>query len=251
MPSPGDVYVQGIFDRFSYFASWLPNANITLGDVGTKNGKYFQRLTSLTQLGIPFKVRKGTQPTDFDYAYRSTINAQARASGGVSVGTPGSLAEGSMEIEFGQEGAFLFEADHCLIDEIEDKVTLGRTILNLYQNDAWDGNWVVVHSLVTAQNTTIFVANSRNARLELSAKVPLSLGNLANPSAGLTIRAQSGDVTRFVAEKGLTPMFKLSNIDRSILALFKKKQITFGGKSDSDEIELPEDRDLWEIARPD
>jgi hypothetical protein len=112
-------------------------------------------------------------------------------------------------------------------------------------------DWVVVHSVVKAQSTTIFVANSRNARLELSAKVPLSLGNLANTSAGLTIRAQSGDVTRFLAEEGLTPMFKLSNIDRSVLALFKRRRVTFGDKSTPAELELPEESELWETATPD
>jgi len=247
---PSDLYVQGIYDRFSYFATWLPNTTIVLGDVGMKQGRYFQRVTSLEELKIPFKVRSGTVPIDFTYASQASINIQAEASGEVGMGVSPSLAKAGLSIEFAQEGAFLFQAVKCLVDEIEDKAALGRIIIDSYRAGTWDNNWAVIDTVVKAGSAIILISNSVNAQVELSAKATLLPGILADPNAGLAIRSQRGDITELLAKKGLTPLFRLSQVKNSIFALFKKEKITFGGKSSTGIADLSEVEEVWETLTP-
>lgn len=251
MLKPSDLYVQGIYDRFSYFATWLPNTSLVLGDVGIKHGRYFQRVTSLEELKIPFRVRPGTVPIDFTYSSQASIKIQAEASSQIGIGISPSLVQGGLSIEFAQEGAFLFQAVKCLVSEIEDKAKLGRVLIDCYKNGTWESNWAVIDTLVKADSATILISNSGSAQVELSAKMALPPGIFADPKAGLAIRSQRGDVTQLLAKKGLTPLFRLSQVKNSIFTLLKKEKITFGGKSFTGIADLSEAEEVWETLKPD
>ena len=233
MSEAGTLYVKGIYDRFSYLATWLPNTSLVLGDVGFQEGGYFKRMTTLKELGIPFKVRSGKKPVDFTYTSQSGITFQTKAAGEVAAGTTLPLGQAGIVIEFNESGAFLFQAIGCRVNEIEDKEKLGQAIIQMYREKTWDGGWSVVDTLVKADSVTIVVSNSQQASLELSAKTPLAITNLANVEAGLTVNSQQGDMVRFLAAKGLMPLFKLSRIKKSLLAslLVGPRPIYFGGKS--------------------
>jgi hypothetical protein len=165
--------------------------------------------------------------------------------------------EAEVVVEFEREGAFVFQAENCVQYEIEDKVALARSIADALDRNEWDSNWSVVDSVVQADSATILVANSRNARVELSAasRLPEVIEKLADLQLGLQVRAQRGDVTRFLAEKGLVPLFKLSRPCVPLLTRLSqtaKKSITFGGQVASDEgAQWPSESELWEALSPD
>ena len=238
MSVAGTLYVKGIYDRFAYLATWLPNTNLALGDVGVQEGGYFKRMTSLKELGISFKVRSGRKPVDFTYTSQSGITFQTKAAGEVAAGTTLPLGQAGIVIEFNENGAFLFQAVGCRVNEIEDKVKLGQAVIQMWREKTWDSSWAVVDTLVKAGSVTIVVSSSQRASLELSAKTPVAITNLANVDAGLIVNSQQGDMVRFLAAEGLMPLFKLSRIKKSLLAslLGGPRPIYFGGKAAGEDV---------------
>jgi hypothetical protein len=65
------------------------------------------------------------------------------------------------------------------------------------------------------------------------------------------ISAQRGDVIRFIAAKGLTPLFKISRVKKSLLASVfgGSKPITFGGVADTRSSRDPTE-DVFEHVAP-
>ena len=49
---------------------------------------------------------------------------------------------------------------NCYADEIEDKVAVGRVLVELYQKSEWDLGWSVIDTVIRADSSTILVSNS-------------------------------------------------------------------------------------------
>jgi hypothetical protein len=253
MVTASELYVKSIYDRFSYLATWLPNTRLKLGDVGTQQGAMFKRMTSLKEMGIDFKLRAGDQPLDFTYTSQSGVAVHTKAAGELAVGTTLPVGQAGVLIEFSQEGAFLFQAIHCQVDEIENKVALGHTVIQLYQERTWEPNWSVVDTVVKANSATIVVSNSHSAALELTAKTATLISDLANLDVGLGVNAQRGDVIQFLAQKGLMPLYRLSRLKQPVLTRIfgGARPIYFGGKVKKDAAStIDPDEDVWEAVVP-
>jgi len=249
MASASKQYLNGIHKKFSFLATWFPNACIKLGDVGIQEGDQFKQMTTLDNLGVSFRVRGGTSPLDFAYTSESGVAVQTKAAGELSPGTSLPLAEAGIHIQFSSAGAFLFQAAGCIVDEIDDKDSLGKTVLLLARQGRWDENWAVVDTVVRAASATIVVSNSNAGSLDLTAKGPVSLANLASLDAGITVSSQSGDVVRFIAAKDLMPMFRLSRIKRSLFQQILGGPITFGGPgAEPAPVNEDEDNPLEEVS---
>jgi hypothetical protein len=247
------LYVKSIYERFSYLATWLPNAKLKLGDVGIREGEYFKRMSSLKVLGVSFKVRSGTSYADFTYTSQSGVKLKTKAAGEMIAGTTLPNAQAGLLIDFSKEGAFLFQAMGCLVDEIEDKIGLGREIIELYKKGNWETNWSIVDTVVKASSATIIVSNSQSASIELTAKTPLLITNLANAETGLTLNSQRGDVIRFISVDGLMPLFKLSRLKKSFLSKMLRTQgsIYFGGNVSDGSACFKSDNGVLEAVAPD
>ena len=232
MASVSDTYVKLLYTRYKYVASWLPNSKVQLGDVGVLDGKYFKRKTSLALLGVEFGKRTGRKPLAFNDDLTAGLHVRVKAAGEVGVGTALPLGEAGVSIAFAQQGAFLFHAVNCYTDEIEDKVAMGKALVAL--GDKWDVSWSVVDTVVRAGSTTILLANSSEATVELKAKTAIEVSNLAKPELGLELVSKKGDVTQFLAEQGLTPLFQVSRFRRSWIEWLagKPKTVRFGGSSE-------------------
>lgn len=244
MGSASKLYLKGIYNRFSYLATWLPNANLRLGDVGLQQGDAFKQMTTLTDLGIPFRMRKGANTIDFTYTSESGVTVKTKAAGEVAAGTSLPLGQAGISIQFSREGAFLFQAVGCSIEEIDDKVALGQAVIKLVKNETWNPSWAVVDMLVRADTATIMVSNSGFAGLDLTAKAPVAVANLANVDTGLSVSSQTGDIIRFIAAKGLAPLFRLSKMKQSFLSGI----FTFGGPVQEAPASEVEDNPLEVVA---
>jgi hypothetical protein len=230
MANVSDNYVKLLYQRYKHFAAWLPNTKVQLGDVGVIEGKYFKQITTLKLLEVDFATRVGDKPLAFNDDLTAGMQVQAKAAGEVAAGTALPIAQAGVSIDFANEGGFLFHAVNCYADEIEDKAAVGQALIALGKK--WDLDWSVVDTVVRAGSTTILVSNSRNAKLELKAKTAVEVSNLAKPELGLEVASKKGDVTQFLAEQGLTPLFRLSRFHRSWIEwlLGKPKAIHFGGR---------------------
>jgi hypothetical protein len=219
-------YVDEIFARYGYFATWLPNTRVELGDVGVRQGRIFKRLTSLADLGIEFGIRRGKDPTDFTHTSSSGVNLKLGAAADASA------AGAQLAVEFDQQGAFVFQAVGCRVDEIDNRLAVGQQVLELHGQGKWDADWCVTDTTVSAASATIIVASSAKASLGLTARTPIQISSLARVDAGISVSAQAGDVLHFIAAKGLVPMFKVSRVKQSFLAKLFGGELTFGGPGD-------------------
>jgi hypothetical protein len=251
MENPIDVYVKGVYNRFGYFGTWLPNSPITLGDLGLKKGCSFRRISSLKKLKIPFQTRKGTSSRKFHYASHSQLHA------GIGSEVEGAGIAADVIIDLECEGAFVFQAENCIQHEIEDKAAVARAVADALGRNEWDLNWSVVDAVVYADSATILIANSNGARVELSAAthLPEIMESLADLRLGLHVRAQPGDVTRFLAERGLTPLFRLSRprvpLLMRLFSTAKEHSVLFGGPGRLPIQGAPSENELWELLSPD
>ena len=243
--SPSTRYTNDVRERFGYYATWLPNIRIELGDVGAFDGVSFKRITSLTELKIPFARRLGLDRVDFTLTSSSGVSLDAKAGVAVGVGDSGAN-KGQLAIQFGEQGAFVFRARQCRVDELGDRLGLGATVVELCRAGMWDADWRIVDTIVHAESATVIVSNSANASLSLSAASPLELSALANVDAGISVNAQAGDVLHFIAAAGLSPMFKVIGVKQSLFAKLFGGQMTFGGPGEQQTTDAFEDEDPFE-----
>jgi hypothetical protein len=241
---PSDFYVKNIVKKFGYFASWFPNSPIQLGDVGVMEGPYFKQLTSLKELQLSFVPRTSKKSANFSYSWEADFAIDSNAS--VNIANVGITS--SLNVKFNNAGAFVFETTDCTITEIENKISLGLEIKKMFIANTWEVDWVVIDSIVAAGSSTIIISNSNNSEIQLSASGELSKINLTDANLGLKIKNQTGEITKFLADKGLVPMFKTSKIKLSFLQRITKdkENAHFGGKVKRRKSKNYSEKEIWE-----
>ncbi|MCX4137900.1 hypothetical protein M0D68_06875 [Paraburkholderia sp. SEWSISQ10-3 4] len=245
MTGAAKIYVRDIYKRFAFLACWMPNMSVSLGDVGIVENNVFKQVTSLKNLGIPYTSRLGGHPADFSFTSESGVKILTKVKGELAAGTTLPAAKAGVCIQFSKKGGFIFQASDCYMDEIDDKVTLGKSIVELSRNgkDQWRREWCVIDTLVRAGSATIMVSTSAQAALELTAKAAVDPSTLAKLDAGFSVNAQSGDIVRVIAQKGLTPLFRLSRVKPFLLGL------RFGGEG-AEPVKEQDDKSFFDAVEP-
>ncbi len=223
MAIPRDRYIQGMWTKFGYHATWLPNAPIEIGNVGRITDGVFERWNSLGDLGVKFNVGSDGPPVDFSHTSESGVsielNTEVAGPVGHILGGLPVAGRGGAVVRFDGEGAFLFQAARCVQTEISDADAVARQILRSFARKRWESDWAVVSKIQRAECATILISNSKSARVDLSAKAKLGAGGLAlaDAAAGLKWTGQSGDVTQFVVAERFTPLYRVLRVKQSWL----------------------------------
>jgi hypothetical protein len=208
-------YVKSIRKKFDHFATWFPDEKLRLGDVGeVKDGRFYVK-TSLERLKIKFDERLGHGGGDWDHSSGSDVSVDLTGKAEVSVpGAPSAAAT----VRFGATGAFIFQAIGCRTSVIENMGDVGNEIVVAYRIGEYQPSWVVIDRLVTAESATILISESSSAQVDFSGDAPMGgIKSLASASLGIKVAGWKGEVTRYVAEVQLTPMFGASHLHRGIL----------------------------------
>jgi hypothetical protein len=210
-------YAREMNEKFGYFATWLPNVRVKLGDVGVVREHVFEPVSSLEQMGIAFVIDRDSQAADLDYTSSDAVSIETKVSGAVH--DPAAAADGSINISFSRANAVVFQASGCVTSKISDVRSLGDQILSLYHRDEWDLDHVVVTDLITAVGATILISNGQNAHIDLALKgqAAPAMAKLADANANVTVTRAVGIGTRIVGAAGLTPLFKAAGVRRRIL----------------------------------
>ncbi|WP_430412848.1 hypothetical protein [Kordia sp.] len=248
-------YTRELYRNFKYLATWEPNVPLELGDIGVLKGKEFTRIGNIkSDLGIDFEVREDTTPGSVKYVSKSGVSFTAKASG--TVPPTGSTLEKTdlgFNISFSKEKAIFFEAEGTYNHSIKSSITLGKEILKLYDAKKWDKDWVVITELMKADSSTILISLGRKGSVDIkvNAETEVTSKNMrvTNPSLDLSVSFFNNVSAEIIAEKGLTPLFKVSKVKKPFLGapIFKanKTMVTLGNNKNA--LKMPDD-DLLEFS---
>jgi hypothetical protein len=220
MISPADIYANGIKRKLeNHFAAWTPDTKIELGDVGTLHGNFFTPISNLreSEIGIQFDERPDTTSAPLEIQSSSGVNMTFQGSGDAETILPNvPRGEVGVGIEFGHEGAFVFEAPETFAPDIKNMLRLQRDIIHAYGQGDWEFDWAVVTRVVQAPSATVLVSESSQSKIEFSVQADISVGpvNLGKAGIGLSRRAQSGAIFYMMGATDVTPFFQLARINR-------------------------------------
>lgn len=206
-------YTREVYEKYGYFAGWLPSTRLALGDIGTFAGRRFTKLSTLADLRVPFTTDAPGAIADLEYASSGAVAVAADAEAG---GGPGPFA--TMSITFSSEGATFFQAGGCTEQTIADLPGLAVALLPLCRERTWRPEYFVVTSLVSTGPTAILVSQDRGARIDLkvgiadlSAPIPVAHG-----AGNLSVTARSGLAASVITPDGATPLFRAARMRRRL-----------------------------------
>ncbi len=104
-------YLTDVFSQLRYLATWLPNARLTVGDVGVSRAGIFERLTPLENLSVDYKTTRSKSPLAIEATSSSGVEISthlAAEGNGVSALASG---DAGMTIEFKASGCFEVSID--------------------------------------------------------------------------------------------------------------------------------------------
>lgn len=205
MASPVKLYQREMHNNLGFFATWLPSAAMSLGDIGVLEGGRFRRMASLKELGIGQPdVREGTAE---NVSYSASATRSDKLSAGA--GTPVPLANGELSISFTSKGGYVFEAIQMKQIEVADRLTLASSLLQAYEAGRWRKEWLLIDALYRAESATILVSEDSSSEVVLKASAATGTGllPLADPKLGLGIASSSGKIIHIIAANNLYPLY--------------------------------------------
>ena len=221
-----------------YFANWLPNEPLTVGDFGYLDGCMFSRKSSLKNaFGKSIQsIIHNRSESRITYMSSKGLSINSSAIGSIDSSVSGGVpVKAHLDINFSKEGAVYFNATKCKITEVNDLESLGNTVLKLFESDQWNDDWAVVISVVKADSTTALVSSSNDASIVLEADASIPKIDLADASIKLNIKSQKNIGFSFVTKAGCVPLFTLGKIKPKFLggAIFKTRFLVDGIMEDS------------------
>jgi hypothetical protein len=206
-------YMREMHEKLGYFASWMPNEKISLGDVGIVQGMRFERVTSLADLGVDFVKGHPSPAADIVYSSSGQVTVAVNADG-ASVGVPGA----SVAIEFSHAGATFFQAVKCISESITNLVQLEAAVKKVRDAGNWSRKYMIVTTLLHTGPTAVLVSNQPGAKIDLSLPSGGDGPNLllAGMAGSISVRKASGLAANVILPKGATPLFRTMGIRRKL-----------------------------------
>lgn len=202
-----ELYTEEIYHELRpYYANWMPDQPVALGDFGILDGKRFTQLGNLSKFQISFSVIKKQGTPQQHFCSKGTVNYLLHAKG-----TGGSL-NACVELGFKKSGAVFFNLAGCHYDMIADKVALGQAIETLYRNGPWKLEWVIITDLVSAHCTTVAISNTDDAKLTLAAETSVPNIDFADASVELKVSSSKGVGYQVISAPGLSPLFAFARL---------------------------------------
>src|SRR6476661_8037391 len=107
MEGASSRYTSDIRKSLGYSATWLPNLEVRIGDVGVLRDHHYHRVTTLADLGVEFKVRQSKGKAVMQHSTTDAVSIEV--GGKIAPNTQiAPLPEGSIRVAFGAANAVLF-----------------------------------------------------------------------------------------------------------------------------------------------
>ena len=223
-----DQYLEKMYDHFGFFAAWFPNQKLELGMVGVLERGAFTPKTTLRELGIEMTSSQSAKG-NLEHQYGTTISFGLGAGGEVQ--EPGGSIGASASILCNKHKGFVFRAADCTEHVIKKLDDVEEDVKALHRDGKWKDDWVYIHRLYRAASTTVILTDGKNSSLTIEATGAAETGafNLADAGIGLKVGASSGQVTTFLTEARVTPMYQASFVHSKFWKDLVVETKTFGG----------------------
>ncbi len=213
-------YLKMIHEKFGYFGTWFPSNRINLGDIGMLNGYVFEKLANLNDLGISFGESLDERVGNVDFlSDRYTTIRSKPSDTEPREGSHLSYDQAGIEIEVPADTAVLIDLRNCTTRRINQLTVLAEEIERRFNepgdNEEWKREWMIVTEVVEAAQGTLIGFKGPDAKISISTAV-----NAKRDLAGLysdtsKVVYEKGCTWKLIGAKGLTPLFKLSGIQKS------------------------------------
>jgi hypothetical protein len=218
MAESADLYVNGIRKQLNnYFATWMPNTQHHLGDVGVFSGNFFIKVTSLQELNISFAEREDkNSKTSINCVSISGVKKTSKSSAEINASIP-ALPSGKagIEIEFDKKGAYIFEAETSYESSITNLIQVEENIREVFKNGDWRAAWCIVSRIVHTPTASILISNSSQSKLvmSISSDIPIAGIKLGDGSADLSVVSETGSLFKAINATNLTPFFQVHQLE--------------------------------------
>lgn|GEM_PF-4558756 len=213
MPDLAERYTSEIRDQLAQLGTWRPTERLALGALGTLVGDRFVRQSDLqTEFGLAPGASLKTDEGDISYHTEGGVDIEV--GGGAHASDPGSTlikAGTEIDVAFGKQNAILLDMVDCTSHRIEDQLTLGRQILELWKEKRWKPRMCTVTELVEARSTTALAASGASAGLSLKTTAAVKVADaisLADARLGLQMVRSKGVGLRTIAAPEATPLIR-------------------------------------------
>lgn len=208
MKPPYQFYLKHLHSRTGYRASWLPDQNIKIGDIGKMEKGVFTRLSTLNEMGIEFRVSEAPSSLDLDYSSKESLTIDITSEATASQG------KGKVVIGFGKEDGLIFQITNSKLETLTNLADIEGSVLAKYRDESWPISWVIITEVVTTEYATIIISSGSNSSitLECTGNFPLVNQSLANPKLKFNVVAETGNTTKILGKSGLTPLFKIRGV---------------------------------------
>ncbi len=213
-------YTSEIHEQLNYNATWLPTVRLVPGDICRLDGHEIQVVSHLNEFGVTFELEDRPVESDFEYSSAGVVSLHSKLSGQPPpAGSMLALTEAGISLSFARSEAVVLRLAQCSAKRLKSIHQVGEQILKLNAQGKWPEGYVVVTEAVTAGASTIIISNGKDAGLDLAAKADAGAGplTLASLDAGWQVKRESKIGAKFISLPGLTPLVRVSGIQKRFL----------------------------------
>lgn len=216
MSNPQKFYLQHMFKETGFRAAWDPGSPLRIGMIGKLDDKgAFTAWSTLAKQGIEPEILPDKSKGAVDYSSHNGISIEAKGEGAApSIGGLLTQTDAGFDIAFTSGQGVIFKATGYRTDKIVNIEDIETAILEKYHNGAWPKDYLIITGLATAATATIIISTGSTGKLALKAKTGITAQGLTltNADIGLTAAKEEGSIYRYIAEKGLTPLYTVMGV---------------------------------------
>lgn len=216
MNSVLENYAKVCKEVIKYYPVWPPDSPVKLGDYGVvQDGLYEKKGNIFDNFEFKIKQLNGTGYNTFDFTRGVNFSASLEP----SIKIP-EMFEATIKIVFGDESNVFFSFNECQSASVDNSRDLEKKIIELYDKDEWSEDYYVITGLLTANNSTVILADNNNSEIVFKADAPL-VANI--PIAQLKDAFLNGKIEfsntyssnislKIIGKENLIPLIKLSKL---------------------------------------
>lgn len=192
-----------------FFANWLPDERINVGDFGPiKDGKFIYS-ANLKDRNLEFSTQTNSASNStFRYQMKTKIESAGKLSADLQEILGGFKSQ--FNISFGSLGSFIFDLEGIQNKRLKDRQALleelGKKIW--LEEIKWEDDFVVITEVKMAKKSQVMVCDSNKASLSFACSGdPLEHGSLVKGNMDIKYINQSDSIIEAPSEGQNSPMF--------------------------------------------